>query len=490
MKLPRIAFHSLWLVPAMLAIAYVGTLVQFPLDYWHHLTTGRQIVATGAIAGPDTFTYTITGQPIVNQSWLAQWSMYWLHRWGGLELTQFVFAACYGVALAISGYSARRRGGSARAAAVLAFATLLLAVSNFGVRPQALSFALFAAELFVLWNWSEHWRAPWVIALIEVVWANSHGAFPLGVGLPGLFFVATAWSVWRQFGWKGAWRDRQVRILLVCVAAAAVAAFVSPHYRHTSDYFFLVASKSSQRQIDEWLPTTFGTYTGRAFYLSLPLVLALVAWNVRQVTATEAVLLVVFGLLACTAQRMVAWWALVLPPVLAPHLAALFRRWERSAAASDAPSFANLVFLAALVGLTALYTPWTRAWNPLLPADKRSGVADDEPQSAVAILRSAKYAGPVFHPLEWGAYLSWQLAPDVKIFVDGRIESYPDAVWREYQRIGNAAPDWESILSRHHVDWVLWDPQLTDRLPKALRTSNRWDELVSEANCVVFRRRR
>ncbi len=517
MRVPRITLSLVWLLlPPILTLVYVGTLVQYPLDFWHHLVNGRQIAQSGVTSGYDIFTFTIVGQRTVNQNWLTQLIIYYLYRQGGFALVQFSFAACYALAIGLIGYTAWRRCADARVAAVLALATMALAASNFGVRPQAMSLVLFAAELFVLWHCAERWESVAAVTLIEILWANCHGAFLLGIALPGLFLLAAAVTVWRRQGMAAVWSNRPFRVYLACAVAALAAAFCSPHFRHTTDYFFVVASKGTQRQIGEWLPTELGTYTGTAFYVSLLLTIAVLASNMKRVTATETMLLLVFGILGCTAQRMVVWWGMMLPAVLAPHLAAIARRWSKTSALAEVPrtmycrghhvrmvgihsrlcaggpdwSAANCVVLGLLLGWAALCTPWTRTFNPLLPAEKRRMDPADEPRAAVALLRQTDFAGRVFQPMEWGSYLTWHLYPQATIFADGRIDCFPDSVWNDYVRIGNADEGWESLLDSYRVDCVVWDPKLSERLPAALRSSGRWAQVGSDSVCVVFRRQR
>ena len=89
--------------------------------------------------------------------------------------------------------------------------------------------------------------------------------------------------------------------------------FCCPHPEETVNYVLGVASKSSQRGIEEWLPTSPANYAGVMFLASVGLVMAAVGLAKRRLEPTEALLLVAFALLACRAQRMVIWWALVMP---------------------------------------------------------------------------------------------------------------------------------------------------------------------------------
>jgi hypothetical protein len=95
MKFPKITLDALWLaLPTALTLIYVGSAVEYPLDFWHGAAIGRQIATEGAIPDRDVFTYTIAGQPVVNQSWAAEWAMYGLVRLGGFPLAQFAAALC------------------------------------------------------------------------------------------------------------------------------------------------------------------------------------------------------------------------------------------------------------------------------------------------------------------------------------------------------------------------------------------------------------
>ena len=87
MKTPKITLAPAWFVlPTLLALVYVWTLVEFPLDFWHRINSGRLMCQTGTLLRHDTFTHTIAGQPILNQNWLAELAMYRLFELGGFQL--------------------------------------------------------------------------------------------------------------------------------------------------------------------------------------------------------------------------------------------------------------------------------------------------------------------------------------------------------------------------------------------------------------------
>jgi hypothetical protein len=481
---------AVWLtLPSLLAFVGVSLATDHPVDFWLHVNTGRLMWETGTLAGWDHFTCTIAGSEVVNQNWLAELATYGLYRIGGFELCQFAAASCYAAAIGLSVLLAWRRSGNAHAAAWAGLAGWALALSNFGIRPQAISTLLFAAELFVLWCSAGRWGTIAWIAVIQLIWANSHGAFVLGAMLPGIFLAAAISKHWGDGALRGALTDREVHTYLVCSLVAALAMFVNPQPSHTLDYVFNTSSLSLDRGIEEWLPTNFATLTGKAYFASLAGMLVLLGVSRRRLETVEWLLLATFLLLGAKAQRMVIWWAMIVPPIAAPRLAELLSRRRKPTAHDDEDDLAPWFVVAGLVLFILTTFPWTRSYNPLLPADRRIARGIHEPAGAVAYLRDSGYRGNVFAPVSWGAYLTCFLYPDVKVFNDSRIESFPDDVWNDYLQIGAAEGDWNAALQKYQIDLVVWSDRLSVELRAALRRSLAWREVYDDAECAIFRRR-
>ena len=493
----RITSAPLWFVlPAVLTLMYVWTRVAYPLDFWHHLTSGHLVWLHGSVPKVDTFTYTIGGEPIVDQNWLAQLGLYGLYRCGGFPLAQFVAGLCYAGAILVITRLAWRRCGNVYVASGLGVVAFAMAISNLTVRTQMVSVPLFAVELYALYQWPGRWRTVAVVAGAELLWTNAHGAFPLGVVLPGMFFLAAAWQALSQGSFregtlrKGALRrifsDRTTCVYLACVLVAMAVMFCNPHPHKTLDYVFGLVSKASQRAIDEWQPTAAGGHPGIAYAASIAIVLVALGLSRKRLEPVDLLLLVSFAILGNRAQRMVLWWGLVMAAVLAPQVAALLRSWIERREGPAERSMSNLVTLCVLLAASVMFTPWTRQYNPLLPPSKRQEFADDEPRQVVRFLQDAGYRGRVFCPMEWGAYFVWFLKPDVQTFVDARIDFFPDKVWNEYVRVGNGRSGWEEILTKYDVDLVVWNRHWSDTLPQELAKSARWTKVFDDQLSIAF----
>jgi len=82
------------------------------------------------------------------------------------------------------------------------------------------------------------------------------------------------------------------------------------------------------------------------------------------------------------------------------------------------------------------------------------------------------------------------LAPRYKVFMDGRIEIFPDRVWQEYDAVTRGRADWEAILARYQVDCLVLDKggYHAGLLPQVERSAN-WQAIQSAGDAVLFVRR-
>ena len=483
--IPKISFGVVRLaLPAALVLWYTWTLVQYPVDFWHCLVDGALIWQSGSPLIQDASTFTIFGN-WVSADWLARLSVFGLFSLGGFELAQFVAGLLYALAVLVITLLTWHRSADTRVAAGLAFLVVALIVSSLSVRTQSISVPLFAIELLLLWRWPGRAWTIGVVALVEILWVNTHGAFPLGVVLPGMFLLAAAWQRWPNGGYRGWLADRSIRCYLGCVVAGSAAMFCNPRPHATMGYVFGVTSTATELGIGEWVPTASGSFTGTLFFLSIIFVIVVLALSKKPLEPIELLLLVTFALLGYQAVRMVIWWAMVMAPVMGPQVSHLIETRRKKPAPDDRGADTFFVILV-LACMTLFCTPWTRALNPILPPSKRQSHADDDPRHVIAFLKQEGFEGRAFCTMEWGSCLSWHLNPEIKVFIDSRMDFYPRQIWSDYFDIGTVRENWRELLDQYQVDLVVWNLQLSDALPRALERSEEWQNVYRDELAAVY----
>ena len=90
-------------------------------------------------------------------------------------------------------------------------------------------------------------------------------------------------------------------------------------------------------------------------------------------------------------------------------------------------------------------------------------------------------------PYDWGSYVMWKLAPNVKVSFDSRYEvAYPNWRMDEDDLFYDAKEGWEEILAKYPTDAVLVRTDLA--IVKALESKTGWNRVYSDPQFVVFAR--
>jgi len=486
--LPTNAWLRMAIVPALVFIAMAAD-CSYLADFWHHLARGRAIVQEGEIIDRDLFTFTVPGRSFQDVNWLSQVIYYKTFQAGGLGLVRLVNALALALTLGWLVAMCRRRSGSLAAAAgagILVFFGLWQILT---VRPQTFSLLLFVLLYDLLDRAATHRRLLLLAPLVLALWANLHGAFPAGIMLIGCFALAAAWEGWRE----GRLLRSAARSLGLCLVVSLAVTLINPYGWRIYEYVGLTSNTAAQRRIDEWVAPGLDTWIGRAWVASLALMAGLFVVTRlklrRNPAARDVILLACFLPLACGSVRMVAWWLLVCAPMAAQMISALLPHLHDERQSNETGWGAAAAFTCLLV-LCVFSVPGLQRWNPLLAARLAAPRVEDQLDATHRVLASQLAEGRIFSRFEWGEYLTWSFAPDYQVFMDGRIEIYPDDVWNKYAAVTQGLADWQSILDHYGVDALLLDREYharTGLLPQ-VEASSGWKRVLEAGPALLYLR--
>jgi hypothetical protein len=188
---------------------------------------------------------------------------------------------------------------------------------------------------------------------------------------------------------------------------------------------------------------------------------------------------------------MVPWWLLAVAPVLAATIGRNMAGDPAVRHAPPRPSFAAMAMLAVIGGTVVLSLPWLERFNPVFGPLRPAARPEADIQALVARLRDDNGGGRarVFARMEWGEYLDWAAHPHARVFMDGRVEIYPDDVWRQYHAVTSAREDWQSILDRQGVVYLLLDASFHAELLPRVEASGCWQRVGVSGPAVLYTRR-
>jgi hypothetical protein len=476
------------------ALVFIATCVDrnYQTDLWHHLARGRVIVTEGRFVDTDRFTYTFAGKPFQDVNWLWQVAFYKLHEVGGLALVQTVNSAVLAVMMTALLILAWRRSQS------LAVASGVCVVAFFGlwqlliIRPQTFSFLLFVVLYGVLEGAT---RRRWLLVvppLVMALWTNCHGGFPVGLVLVGAYVLAQAIEAW--LARREAPKPLLPAVLAcwpwaACLGACVAATLLNPYGWHVYEFVALTSSTALARHIDEWLPPTPGLLIGKVWIASILVTLVLCAMPGRRPSVRELCLMAVFLPATFGSVRMVAWWLLIVTPILAAQVAANLPWVKSSAETNKQPSRGAAVLCGGILFVALLSLPWLERVNPVLLLPGRGHRQETDLQAFADQIAAEKPNARVFTRFAWGEYLAWSLDARGKVFIDGRIEIIPDEVWNEYGEVTRGRPDWDAILDHYGVDYLILDrgSYHHDLLPLVLE-SPKWHVANERGDAFLFSR--
>jgi len=398
-------------------------------DYWWHLRTGQLIAETGAVPRVDPYSYTAPGSTWIDVHWLFQLALHGVYELGGHVAVIIAILAMVLMLVAIVARVGRRFDRPALSAAALGL-MLVVVIYRAMPRPELPTFVLVALVL-ALFDRFERRGDAWIYAVvpIQLVWANFHGLFAVGLVVCGLHLVAELVRPWMPSG--GSLRPARLRRLLAASALAFTACLANPN---TIDLMLYALTQMGMIGVDR---AGLGSVEIRSLVTSWRLLTPLyltafgslaafsfgaLALNWRRARAADFLVWGTFMLLALAALRNMALFAIAATPILVRNANALLDR----ARPQPRPRPLAALLVSALLALTAADAVWGRFFERLgAPREPGFGVVDVMvPRGAVDWIAANRPPGPLAHHMSDGGYLIWRLYPDYPVMFDGRLEVY------------------------------------------------------------------
>lgn len=478
-------------VAAILAVAAFAGPALRPgpdADTWWHLRAGAELLAGGRGAFQETWSFTAAGRPWINHEWLAQGLLALARQAAGGAGVVLLTAVLLALTALLLMRAARLQGlPPAAACAGLALAAAV-AGDRFVPRPQVFGYLCLALLLERLAAARRGRGSLWVLPLIQAVWTNVHGPLE-GLAIGGLLLAG------------GSFPGLTLRRRLLLLAAILGASLVHPQGYHAMlDSLSYFGREQLFRQvIQEWLPLLSA---GRSGMPQLPATWVCVVLSAlaglagllnREARRSpgNALLLLAMAAAPLLAVRHRDLTALCLTPGAAQVLSTLgaggLRKGARPLPAiATAAALALSLFLVIVPGAGLFH--YRPVWPPA-PALAETGF----PAAAAGFVETHRIGGRIFNSYDFGGYLNDRLAPEWKVFIDGRYVVYGEALVRDYLETRDGGPRAREILESTRTDLLLVRYPRQDGyqgLAARVRTWPDWGLVFWDDATLLYARRR
>jgi len=502
---------SLGVVAAAALALALGWFEFSSVDLGYHIAYGRKFLDSGRIVDCDPFIYAARDHVFVNANWAWQALVAWTERQWGLAGLGTVRVAFLSVTIAgVIGLSRRSGAGWGATGLVLVLAGMG-AYERFDFRPELASYALGAAQLWlVLRPPRRMFTACASTFALQVMWVNSHSYFLIGP------LTTAAMSAGDAARWIARERDaegrRTARLRLAMLAAQIAACFVNPWGVSGATFPFQTLQTLRQQGVmsgdggGPWAEirefkaplSEFGATAGarviRVYLVLLGLAAAGVAAALRTKRWGAACVIVLLAAMSLVMRRNIAMFALVATPLSAGAVLA----WSATRPSLQRGMRAGGV-LASLLALCAVGRWLPRVYSGRFSSDDQRVRAFGSgwsrlamPIEACAFVRSQpalqqRLCTDFFSSSNTLPYLAsgWQ------VFLDTNTFAYPPDAMTELTLVTSGARPYGEFFDAQGVNVVLMHAGggPTRELVRRLQASREWALVHVDEAFVIFVRR-
>jgi tetratricopeptide (TPR) repeat protein len=445
-------------------------------DCFWHLATGRWIAEHGKLPGSDPLSFTVTDHNqfrpesgrvsfLLKQYWLGQLALFGTWQAAGSAGMVLLRAITYTCILAfLYLWMLRHRKGLFPLLLTALAGLLLREIPN--ERPQLFTFVFMPLVLFLLERGAirDRLRNPalLLLPLVTVIWANTHGAYILGVVLIALNLACCVITSFLRR------QTPDYPYMVVSVVAMAVTllnpsgamawreffqtlpVYAASVYENLSPFYVAI-------RLHDWHPAYWA-------YLLICMTTIATAW--RRMALVHLVMLTMLSLLSLTGLRYLIF-PLLAAPLLVRYLPEI--GWD----------------LRKLLAVTAALAVWVGcSWDRDILS---FGTAPRFPAKAADFIRQESPAPQIFNYYDWGGYLAWSI-PGMKTFIDGR--GLVEEISLLEDRTMNGI-EWRQTMDRYGINTVVVPgmsetPGSVYPLAEALAEAADWQLVFSDDTALVF----
>ena len=431
------------------------------IDLFHEMCLARQFAEEGTFPLTDSFAYTPTVDQVVHHEWGTGAIAYAvIEQWGlksnglmGLKyllIVLIVGTCCLG---------ARLRGATwPMIVPCFALATIIGGQIGYTTIRAQLFTMLFLGIQFCLLavdrQGKKWWIVPWLI--LVVVWANVHAGIVAGLGIFCLYIV---FRFVEPYLVKVESNENNSKLYLIAVAVASFALLLVNPYGISYPGYLYYGTTLERPLINEWQPLlTAINDTGFLTLLGVSIVLALISFkNTWRERPFEVFVVLLTAYLAFKHVRHLSIYAVTWSCVVPSNL-------MRSSIGKELTNVGYrlakpLAIFAAAGGIYCMaQAVQAKFWEMQVPAYSEEPEPKGMlyPVGAVDFLKETGFEGNLMVPFSNGAFVSWNLYPEVKVSIDSRYEvAYPPGSIETSFDFYDAKDGWLQTLESHETDAVL-----------------------------------
>jgi hypothetical protein len=321
-------------------------------DLWGHVRYGRDVLETGELATTTTYSYTAEGFRWINHENLMELALALGADSLGSQGMLIAKCALGMFVIALMSWFAYRGGVSLVTVCVISLLVSVNLAHHWAMRPQLATYAFYALMLALLqWcfaGWQGKWQLPigrlrrrdavpseieyssyrlrflWLMPILFLLWANSHGGFIAGFCIYAAYLGLRSLEVLCSHGRRGLGLLRRFALMVI---VAGLATFVNPYGPNL--HFWLVESLGIPRpEITEWAAANMFSQGAIPLWTLIVLTIGSLVLSHRSRDFTYIVILALTLWQSLIHARHIPFFAIAVGFWLPPYVSDLFKQFS------------------------------------------------------------------------------------------------------------------------------------------------------------------
>lgn len=477
------------------------------LDVWYHLRCGQFILDNFKIPQANIFSYIAVDRPSFDPYWLFQTLIYLIHRVAGIS-GLVVFKMSVLIAAFCLLINMRKKEDGYILPVFCLVLGAMAANARFIIRPELASYLFLCLYFFILHQYhNRKGRSIYLLIPLQILWANMHGFWALGLFLVWAFILGEAilWKAPLPFNWRdetGVQGRDYARLLLAGLVLTA-STLITPYPNEILQLPFEMfaglkgATGRGGPLIVNELISPFSADTlfswQAIFYYKVLVAISAASFllNFRRINIIHLLIYAGFLYISVQARRNICAFALIAAPITFLNLGSFYKfSIEEFVRARKLPM--NRVHAVLSVGLVLvmilfIYDAASDRYYIRDRSNTRFGLGVSNisyPKKAIDFIQENDITGNMFNNPATGHYFTWRCFPERMVFLDGRFD-LPDRFLSHYY-----VPElWPKISEKYQINYVLLghgrSPNIAP-LTRMLYFNKDWVLIYYDEMAVVF----
>lgn len=490
-----------------------------------HIVSGKYILKTLSIPNHDLISYTFSNAPWVAYEWLSDAIFAFCIQLGGLKALVYFVTLVLSFLYMFLYEDCRKEGANFLLSMFLVIVGAIAASLHWLARPHI--FTLWGVYIFSKYLERYHRGTASGITMIiaclltMILWVNLHPAFAFGVGLIGIYLISEilihlfsgSAGIQKASGEPGNADPplKRAKTYLILLVSALAATLVNPYGIKLHWYIiqYLKHTKELAATDEFQSPAFHGGPQSVCLEIIYLLVFMGLVLSKKKPSLPRLLCCLVFMHLSLSSLRNIPLFVIVAIPFIG-ELFASMKPAEATAASVNTVGLSKYN-----LWIDKAKTWWHGACKsvddmeplcqmhllPIFIAVILFFFAISPDNVAASILPRVEFDSKHLpsktidyirqHHLEtvhgwnydnWGGYLNYTLG--MPVFIDDRVDFYPEQFFLDYGKVNFALPGWKNILTRNNIQWILCSKGSV--LSNRLMEENDWQFVCGDTASQLF----